>query len=79
MVVRRGVGLAGAGARVVAGLLGSLLFSHTLTSLLFDVAPFDAPTRAALSLLLLGVAAAAAWFPGRRASRVDPLVALGTE
>ena len=70
LVVRGAVGLAGAG--VAAGLLASLLFSQTLTSLLFDVAPFDAATLAAVSLLLLGVAAAAAWFPARRASRGGP-------
>ena len=77
MVVRGAVGLAATG--VAVGLLASLLFSQTLTSLLFDVAPFDAVTLAGVSLLLLGVAAAAAWFPARRASRVDPLVALRTE
>jgi predicted permease len=77
LVVRGAVGLAGVG--VAVGLLASLLFSQTLTGLLFDIAPFDAATLAAGSLLLLGVAAAAAWFPARRASRVDPLVALRTE
>ena len=77
MVVRGAVGLAGAG--VAVGLLASLLFSQTLTSLLFNVAPFDAATLGAVSLLLLGVAAGAAWSPARRASRVDPLVALRTE
>ncbi len=77
MVVRGAVGLAGAG--VAVGLLASLLFSQILTGLLFDVAPFDAPTLAAVSLVLLAVAAAAAWSPARRASRVDPLVALRTE
>ena len=68
-----------AGSGVATGLLASLLFSQTLTSLLFDVAPFDAATLAGVSLLLLAVAAAAAWSPARRASRVDPLVALRTE
>ena len=77
MVVRGAVGLAATG--VAVGLLASLLFSQTLTSLLFDVAPFDAATLAGVSLLLLAVAAAAAWSPARRASRVDPLVALRTE
>ena len=77
MVVRGAVGLAGAG--VAVGLLAALLFSQTLTSLLFDVAPFDAATLAAASLLLLAVAAAAAWSPTRHASRVDPLTALRSE
>ena len=77
MIVRGAVGLAASG--VVIGLLASLLFSQTLTSLLFDVTPFDAATLGAVSLLLLAVAGAAAWSPARRASRVDPLVALRTE
>ena len=77
MVVRGALGLAGSG--VAVGLLASLLLSQTLTGLLFDVAPFNAATLAAVSLLLLAVAAAAAWSPARRASRVDPLVALRTE
>ena len=77
MVVRGAVGLAATG--VAVGLLASLLFSQTLTSLLFDVAPFDVATLVGVSLLLLGVAAVAAWFPARRVSRVDPLVALRTE
>ena len=77
MVVRGAVGLAASG--VVIGLLASLLFSQTLTSLLFDVKPFDPATLAGVSLLLVALAAAAAWSPARRASRVDPLVALRTE
>ena len=77
MVVRGAVGLAASG--VAAGLLASLLFSRALAGLLFDVAPFDAATLAGVSLLLLAVAAAAAWSPARRAGRVDPLVALRTE
>ena len=77
LVVRAALGLAGAG--VTVGLLVSLLFSQTLASLLFEVTPFDAATLAAVALLLLAVAATAAWSPARRASRVDPLVALRTE
>lgn len=76
MVVRGALGLAGAG--VAIGLLAALLLVRTLASLLFDVAPFDVATLAAVALLLLGVAAAAAWFPARRASRVNPLAALRT-
>ena len=77
LVVRAALGLAGAG--VAVGLLVALLFSQTLASLLFEVTPFDAATLAAVALLLLAVAATAAWSPARRASRVDPLVALRTE
>ena len=77
MVVRGAIGLAGAG--ILFGVLASLLVSRSLSSLLVDVAPFDAPTLAAVSVLLLLVAAGAAWLPARRAARVDPLVALRTE
>jgi ABC-type lipoprotein release transport system permease subunit len=50
-----------------------------LSSLLFGVAPTDAATYAAVSILILGVALAASWLPARRATRIDPTVALRTE
>jgi ABC-type lipoprotein release transport system permease subunit len=50
-----------------------------LRSLLFGVTPHDPFTFAAVSAIVLAVAAAAAWVPARRASRVDPLVALRHE
>ncbi len=74
MVVRGAIGLAGTG--VLIGLLASLFVSRFLSSLLVDVAPFDAATLAAVSALLLLVAAGAAYLPARRAARVDPLAAL---
>ena len=77
MVVRGAVGLAGAG--VAIGLVASLLVSRSLGSLLVDAAPFDVTTLAAVSALLLLVAAGAAWLPARRAARVDPLAALRME
>ncbi len=77
MVVRDAVGLAGAG--IVAGLLGALVTSQALATLLYEVAPTDIATQGAVSALLLLVAAAAAWFPARRVASIDPLVALRTE
>ena len=74
MVVRGAIGLAGTG--VLIGLVASLLISRSLGSLLVDVAPFDVTTLAAVSALLLLVAAGAAYLPARRAARVDPLAAL---
>ena len=77
MVVRGAVGLAGAG--VAIGLLASIPVSRSLASLLVDVTPFDLPTLAGVSTLLLAVAAAAAWSPARRAAATDPLAALRAE
>ena len=77
MVVGGAVGLAGAG--VGAGLIAALVASRGLGSLLFNVAPSDPATLAAVSLLLLLVAAGAAYVPARRAAGVDPLVALRVE
>ena len=74
MVVRGAMGLAGAGVSI--GLPASLLVSRSLGSLLVDVAPFDVATLAAVSTLLLLVAAGAAYLPARRAAHVDPLAAL---
>ena len=58
------------------GLVASLLVSRSLGSLLVDIARFDVTTLAAVSALLLLVAAGAAYLPARRAARVDPLAAL---
>ena len=77
MVVRGAVGLAGAG--VAIGLLASIPVSRSLAGLLVDIAPFDVPTLVSVSSLLLVAAAAAAWFPARRAAGTDPLAALRTE
>ena len=74
MVVRGAIGLAGTGVSI--GLLASLFVSRSLTSLLVDVVPFDAATLAAVSALLLLVAAGAAYLPARRAAHVEPLAAL---
>ena len=73
-VLARGLGLAGAG--IALGLLAGLLVFRLLDRFLFDVAPTDPVTLGAIALLLLGTTAAAAWIPGRRAARTDPLEAL---
>jgi ABC-type lipoprotein release transport system permease subunit len=55
------------------------LTGRWLTSLLFGVRATDPATLAATALLLLLVAAAACFLPARRATRVDPMVALRAE
>ena len=63
-------------AGVVVGLGLALMASRALRSQLFQIAPTDVLTYAAVGLGLLIVALAASWIPARRASRIDPLAAL---
>jgi ABC-type antimicrobial peptide transport system permease subunit len=64
---------------VAAGLAGALALSRAIGSLLFDLSPTDPATLAAVALLLTAVALLASWLPARRATRVDPLIALRSE
>jgi len=77
IVVRQGAGLSAVGA--IIGILVALGATRYLASLLYGVRPFDPPTFLAVALLLSFVALAACYIPARRASRVDPLVALRYE
>ena len=72
-----GVKLTAAGA--AAGLACALMTSRLLASLLYDVAPVDVPTFAAVTAVLLGVGLAACYVPARRALRVDPIELLRSE
>jgi ABC-type antimicrobial peptide transport system permease subunit len=76
-VMRQTVGLALAGA--VIGTVGAVGVSRLIESLLFGVKPGDAATFAGVLVLLTGVAAVAGYLPARRASRIDPMVALRLE
>lgn len=77
LVLRGAMHLAGLG--VLGGLVGAWGASRLLASQLYDIAPSDPVTYAALSLVLLGVALLAAYLPARRAARIDPAVTLGRE
>jgi putative ABC transport system permease protein len=77
MVVRQGLKLALIG--VVIGVVGALVLTRFLSSLLFGVKPADPLTFVAVSLILSAAALLACYIPARRAMRVDPMVALRHE
>jgi predicted permease len=77
--VRRQVlaqGLAVAGLGVVLGILAGIALSRLMVGLMYDVSPYDPVTLVTIPALLMAVAALAIYVPARRASRVDPVVAL---
>ena len=77
LVVRDGMKLALVG--VVVGLSGAFAATRLIDSLLFGVTPTDLPTFSLVTLGLLLVAFFACYLPARRATKVDPLVALRYE
>jgi putative ABC transport system permease protein len=77
MVLRRGMALAVAGAMI--GLGASFALTRLMSDLLFGVEATDPPTLVAITLLLLTVALVSCFIPARRATKVDPLVALRHE
>ncbi len=76
-IVWGGLWLVGLGAAI--GTAGSLVLMRALGTLLFGVTPFDTATYAGVLVLLLLVAVASAYLPARRASRIEPLIALRQE
>lgn len=74
-----GQGLITALIGTVVGLVGSFLLTRTMRSLLFEVSPTDPVTVGGVALLLLAIAMLASYIPARRATRVDPMVALRYE
>jgi putative ABC transport system permease protein len=77
LVVGRGLGLALAGATL--GLAGSFGLMRFLSSLLYGVRPSDPLVFVTVSALLAAVALLACYIPARRATKVDPMVALRYE
>jgi putative ABC transport system permease protein len=77
LVVGQGMALAGTG--LVIGLIAAASLTRFLSSMLFHVKAFDPVTYGGVTLLLGAVAFLACYIPARRATRVDPLVALRYE
>lgn len=77
LVVRQGMTLTGLG--VVIGLSGALVATQAVVTMLFGVSRLDPVTYLSVIGLLLGVSVIACWVPARRATKVDPLVALRYE
>jgi len=74
-----GQATATAAVGVVIGIAGAFALTRWMQSQLFGVSPTDPPTFVGVALLLILVSLAACYFPARRATRVDPLVALRYE
>ena len=77
LVMRQGLWKTGLGLGL--GLIGAVLLSRTMKSLLFDLSATDPWAYVVVSLLLLLVAALASYLPAQRAARINPNEALRTE
>jgi putative ABC transport system permease protein len=74
MIVSRGFGLSGIGVGI--GLLLSGIMAPLISSLLYGVRPIDPEVFIAVPLILMVVVLLATYIPARRATRVNPIVAL---
>jgi putative ABC transport system permease protein len=77
LILKQGLALAITG--VALGVAGALTLTRAMEALLYNVQPTDPATFAISALLLVAIAAAACYLPARRATRVDPIIALRTE
>jgi putative ABC transport system permease protein len=77
MIVKQGMALAGAG--LLIGLPASFVMMRLMSTLLFEISPRDPMTFTLVTALLVAVALVACYLPARRATRIDPMVALRYE
>jgi ABC-type antimicrobial peptide transport system permease subunit len=77
MILKDGLKLAAIGAGI--GVVGALVMTHWIRSLLFGVHPLDALTFASVITILGLVSLLASYIPARRATKVDPMIALRYE
>ena len=77
LILRHGLMLTIIGAAI--GMFGAYLATRAITSVLYGVSATDPLTFGVVSLLLIGVALIACYVPARRATKVEPLIALRSE
>jgi putative ABC transport system permease protein len=77
LILRQGMSLVGIG--IVAGMVAALSLTNLVSNQLYDVPANDPLTLCGVALSLVGIALLACWIPARRATQVDPLVALRSE
>jgi predicted permease len=77
MILRESLLLAAAG--IVTGIMAAAGLSRYVAAMLYGLKPYDPITITGVVLVMLGVALFAAWWPARRASRLDPMAALRHE
>ncbi len=77
MILRQGASLAAAG--IVAGVIGALALTRVMAGLLFGISATDGVTFLAVVVMLASIAVLATYIPARRATRVDPMLALREE
>jgi putative ABC transport system permease protein len=77
LIIGQGIRLALAG--LLLGLGGALSLTRVMKTLLFGISATDPLMFAVIALLLMVVALAACWLPARRATKVDPMIALRSE
>lgn len=77
LILRQGLWKTGIG--LVVGLVGALVLSRFMTTLLLNVKPTDPLAYSVVTLLLLAVTVLASYLPARRVARINPIIALRSE